>query len=292
MISNLVEVYCLASNLTKKIDDHFKKNNVGRKSTLSRAEYITIAIIKQNCGIKTNKDLYELITYCMKNEFKPLPSYQQFCEGLESNFMYLAIIGQLLGQINKSVDKGEYIVDSTALPICKTIYSNSSTRGKGIADFGKNLEGWFLGFKLHLIITTNMEIVSFKFSSASTSDINALDQKMTAGLRGYLIGDKGYISSKKTSEFLKNDLHLITRPKKNMKKTPVDYSVLSLLSKRQRVETVFGQLKDTFMLICRKARSVQSFFSNACAAIVAYMLKSKPELLSLDYNDFIEIPIS
>jgi len=47
MISNLVEVYCFASNLTKKIDQHMKKSNVGRKGILTRADYITIAIIKQ-----------------------------------------------------------------------------------------------------------------------------------------------------------------------------------------------------------------------------------------------------
>jgi hypothetical protein len=35
MILNLLEVYCFASNLTKKIDQHSKKSNVGRKGILS-----------------------------------------------------------------------------------------------------------------------------------------------------------------------------------------------------------------------------------------------------------------
>ena len=69
-----------------------------------------------------------------------------------------------------------------------------------------------------------------------------------------------------------------------MKKTPVTKKFLSLLSKRQRVETVFGQLKDNFMFIYRKVRSVQSFFSHACAALVAYMLKSKPALLLINFD--------
>ena len=292
MISNLVEVYCLASNLTKKIDQHIKKNNAGRKGILARADYITIAIIKQERCIRTNRDLYELIQYCMQRDFPVMPSYQQFCEGLQSSFMYLAIIGQILAQMSRAQEKDEYIVDASAMPICKIAYANQASLGQGLADYGKTLEGWFFGFKIHLIINKNMEIVSFKFSPASTSDITVLDEKMVLGLKGFLIGDKGYISSKKTEQFLKNGLLLITRPRKNMKKTPVTKNVLFLLSKRQRVETVFGQLKDNFMLICRKARSVQSFFAHACAALITYMLKTKPGLLSIEFDKLEFLPIS
>lgn len=292
MIPNLVEVYCLVSNLTKKIDQILKKSNVGRKGILNRAEYITLAIIKQERCIRTTKDLYQLVKYCMKRDFPNMPSYQQFCEGLESSFMYLAIIGHILAQTNKSQGKDVYIVDSSSMPICKAAYSYHASLAKGLADYGKNLEGWFLGFKIHLIINKNMEIVSFKFSPASNSDITTLDEKMVRGLKGFLIGDKGYISSAKTTEFFQNGLHLITRPRKNMKKTPVTKSVLALLSKRQRVETVFGQLKDNFMLVCRKVRSVQSFFAHACAALITYMLKSKPAILSIDFDALENFSIS
>jgi len=292
MISNLVEVYCLADNLTKKIDDHFEKTKVGRKSVLNRAEYITLSIIKQIRGINTIKDLYEIVKICMHRDFSNLPSYQQFCEGLANNFKYVAIIAQLLAQMNKSSTKQEYFIDSSVLEICKPIYNNDVKLGMGIADFGKNLEGWFFGFKLHLIITKNMEIVSFKFSPASTSDIAALDDKMVDGLKGYLIGDKGYISSCKASHFAQKGLTLITRPRKNMKKVPVDDDILLLLAKRQRIETVFGQLKNTFTLINRKLRSIKSFFSNACSALISYMIKEKPHLLSICYNNFDDLVIS
>lgn len=295
MISDLVEVYCLSENLTKKIDTHFGKSKIGRKSVLSRAEYITMAIIKQKRGISTNKDLYELVRLCMQKDFPNLPSYQQFCKGLEENFKYVALIAQVLAQMNKPQIEGEYFVDSSALEMCKSIYNNDVKLGNGIADFGKNLEGWFFGFKLHLIITKNMEVVSFKFSTASTSDIAALDDKMVDGLKGYIIGDKGYISSDKARHFSKKDLTLISRGRKNMKKTPVNKYVLFLLAKRQRIESVFGQLKNTFTLVNRKLRSVKSFFSNACTALISYMISKKPDLLYLDYdcvNDFADLTIS
>jgi len=288
MISNLVEVYCLASNLASKIDQFLGKTNVGRKPILNRAEYITLAIIKQERSIRTNKDLYELVKYCMYHEFPLFPSYQQFCKGLESNLSYLVLMNQMLCKMNISPEETEYIVDSTKLPICKTIYSNSAKLALGAADYGKNLEGWFFGFKLHIIINSNMEIVSFKFSKASTSDISALDGFMTQDLIGLLFGDKGYISAKKTKELLDQNLRLVTRSRKNMAQLPVETLLAKLLYIRQRVETVFGQLKDNFMLIYGKARSIKSFFSNALSAILAYTLKKKPSLL-IDQNQFFSL---
>ena len=292
MISDLVEVYCLASNLTTKIDLILEKNSSGRKPILSRAEYITLAIIKQKRGIQTNKNLYELVKYSMKSDFPQLPSYQQFCEGLESNCIYLLIINQLLGKLNISCGDGNYIVDSTPLPICKVMHSNKKNAGYGIANYGKNLEGWFFGFKLHLIITIDMEIVSFKFTKGSTSDLNALDEWITQDLKGNLFGDKGYISSKKNKKFVQKGLHLVTRPRKNMKKLPADPLLVSLLAMRQRVETVFGQLKNTFMLINRKTRSIQSFFANTLASMFAYTISKKPEICYLKSNAFDHFLIS
>ncbi len=58
MISNLEEIYCLIANLTSLIDQKNQIPNVGRKKKLSRAELLTIAIIKQKIGIETNKQLY------------------------------------------------------------------------------------------------------------------------------------------------------------------------------------------------------------------------------------------
>ncbi len=91
MISNLEEIYCLIANLTSLIDQKVQISKVGRKKKLNRAELLTIAIIKQKLGIETNKQLYLLIKNYMKKDFSEMPSYQQFCAGLESNVWHLGI---------------------------------------------------------------------------------------------------------------------------------------------------------------------------------------------------------
>ena len=292
MISNLEEIYCLIDNLTSLIDKELKTTKVGRKKKLSRSELITIAIIKQKLGLSTNKQLYFLIKKYMRNDFSKLPSYQQFCAGLESNFLYLGLINSVFLHINKQKSSEFFVIDSTPLPLCSVGYRFRSKLGKGLAGSGKNMNGWHYGFKLHLIINKNMDIVSFKFTNGSISDIAALDKKMVKGISGYLIGDKGYLSFKKSKELLKSNVTLITKNRKNMKKTPINKKVLSMLRRRQIVETSFSILKDRLQIINKKARSIKSFFSQAFAAILTYTIDNESRLLRLKSEDLMIKAIS
>lgn len=292
MIPNLEETYCIIANLTSLIDKKNQIPKVGRKKKLSRSELLTIAIIKQKLGIETNKQLYFLIKKYMKKDFSEMPSYQQFCAGLESNFWHLGIINSILAEINKQKQSEFYVIDSTPLPLCSVGYRFRSRLGKGFASSGKNMNGWYFGFKLHLIINKNMDIVSFKFTNGSTSDIAALDTKMVAGIAGYLIGDKGYLGLKKAKELKICNITLITKGRKNMKKTPISKNILKMLKRRQIVETSFSILKDRLQIINKKARSITSFFSQALSAILAYTLGNNNRFLRLGLSDLPLILIS
>ena len=285
MISNLEETYCLIDNLTSLIDQKMQISKVGRKKKLSRSELLTIAMIKQKLGITTNKQLYFLIKKYMKKDFPEMPSYQQFCFGLESNFWHLGIMNSMLFELGKQKKSDFYVIDSTPLPLCSVGYRFRSRLGKGLASSGKNMNGWYFGFKLHLIINKNMSIVSFKFTKGSTSDITALDAKMVAGIAGYLIGDKGYLGIKKAKELKKLNINLITKPRKNMKKLPISKQLLKMLSRRQIVETSFSILKDRLQIINKKARSIASFFSQALSAIFTYTLDNNNRILRLVLNN-------
>ncbi len=285
MIPNLEEIYCLIDNLTRFIDKEAKVSKVGRKKKLSRSELLTISIIKQKIGIETNKQLYFLIKKYMKKDFSPMPSYQQFCSGLESNFWHLGIINLALLELNKQKFSEFFVIDSTPLPLCSVGYRFRSRLGKGLASSGKNMNGWYYGFKLHLIINENMEIVSFKFTNGSTSDITALDSKLVKGIVGYLIGDKGYLGYKKAKELKKSNITIITKGRKNMKKLPINKKILRMLSRRQIVEASFSMLKDRLQIINKKARSITSFFSQALSAILAYTIDNNKHILHLESNN-------
>jgi hypothetical protein len=51
-----------------------------------------------------------------------MPSYQQFCYGLESSFWHLGIINLALLELNKQNTSGFFVIDSTPLPLCSVGY--------------------------------------------------------------------------------------------------------------------------------------------------------------------------
>ena len=279
-MKNLVEIYCLSDDLVKYLESD---KHVGRPSSLSKAEYITLALMKQEYGIKTNKKLYNFVKYCIPTMFSKLPSYAQFNEGLNSILPHMLLLLKIWMQINKSRYQGVYYVDSTTMPICSNAHRYRVKIDLGMASSGKNIYGWFHGFKLHMIINYNMEIVSIKFTTGSANDLKSLDEKLTKDLVGILVGDKGYISAKKKKVLAKQGLTLITKPRKNMPHPPATFMGVALLKGRQRIETVFGSLKNHFSLINRYARSLVGYFSQAIAALLAYCNRLhdvKPDLVN------------
>jgi hypothetical protein len=76
--------------------------------------------------------------------------------------------------------------------------------------------GWFFGFKLHLIINDQGELLAFKLTPANPDDRTPVPE-MTRRIWGKLFGDKGYISQALFDLLFAQGLQLITKIKKNMK---------------------------------------------------------------------------
>ena len=280
---NLEEVYCLNDNFVKYLERcGLRKHPAGRKSALSIAEYMTIILLKQELGIRKNSNLYIVIKEMFKRHFSPLPSYQQFNEGLRQTFPYLMLLTALMAKNNKIKKSKFYIVDSTPLPICSNGHRYKVKIDNGLAKSGKNLNGWFHGFKLHIIINNNLDIVSLCISDGAKKDYNVLSGEMVRGLFGWLVGDKGYVSSKTHSSLSKQGLTLLTKTRSNMKKFPATSYQNYLFSKREIVETVFSVLKHQLNIVTNNARSFFGFFSQVFAAILAYFLCKDKKLEKLN----------
>jgi len=56
----------------------------------------------------------------------------------------------------------------------------------------KTTIGWFLGFKIHIIINEMREVMAFKLTPGSVDD-RAPVVELAQGLMGKLVGDKEYI---------------------------------------------------------------------------------------------------
>lgn len=273
IINNLEEVYVLNDNFVKYLHKNFLlKNFAGRKSILNEAEYMTLAMLKQELGFRKTKNFYFLIKSFFRKIFPVLPSYQQFNDGLRFCLPYLILLSLSIIKQNKKRSAKYYIVDSTSLPICANAYRYNLKIDHGLAKSGKNLNGWFFGFKAHLITNENLEIVGLTFSSGSVKDYDVLSGDFIKNLTGWMVGDKGYICSKKTKELAEKGLYLLTRNKSNMKKLPVTKFQNFLLSMREGIETVFSLLKHQLNMVATGAKSLISFWSQIFASILVYCI--------------------
>lgn len=293
MIKNIEKVYCLCDNFVKYLNSiGLIKHPAGRKSMLSEAEYMLIILLKHSFAVRTNSSLYVLIKhYGFASLFSKLPSYQQFNNGIRRSFPYLMALTTLLIKSNKHKSARYHIVDSTPVPICSNGHRYNVKIDKKLASSGKNLNGWFYGFKLHIIVNHNLDITGLKITNGSTKDFNALEGDMIKDLIGWMVGDKGYISSKTSTRLSKQGLILLVKSRKNMKKFPATIWQNFLFSQRERIEGVFGVLKLRFNMVTNLARSIDGFFTNVFGAIVTFLLtrKIKKELC---INCFEQILIS
>ena len=83
---------------------------------------------------------------------------------------------------------------------------------------GKSTIGRFFGFKLHLVINDRGEIIQFVITQANIDDREPLKSKnFHDKLFGKIFADKGYISKDLFEKLFINNIHLITKIRKNMK---------------------------------------------------------------------------
>jgi hypothetical protein len=102
-------------------------------------------------------------------------------------------------------------------------------------------QDWFYGFKLHIIINDEGELINCFISSGNLDDRKGL-LKMANSLNGNVFADKGYLSKQLSQTLQQQNVKLITRVRKNM--TPPEYTPFEklILQKRALIETVIGQL--------------------------------------------------
>ena len=126
------------------------------------------------------------------------------------------------------------------------------------------------------------EILSVCLTSSNVDDRDwEVISRLTKELYGKLFADRGYVSQKLFEKLFEQNIQLITRLKSNMKNKLVDFSERLLLRKRAVIESVNDFLKNICQIEHSRHRSVDNFFVNLLAALVAYSFIPKKPSLSI-----------
>jgi transposase len=161
---------------------------------------------------------------------------------------------------------------------------------EGVAARGKTSMGWFYGFKLHLVVNDQGELLACQLTPGNVDDRTPVPI-LSKRLFGKLFGDRGYVS-KPLFEQLWQDfqVQLITKLRKNMKNRLMTMSDKLLLRKRALIETIIDQLKNISQIEHSRHRSPINFVVNVLAGLIAYC--HQPKKLALQFVDELNAIVS
>jgi len=281
----LLELFCEVDDFCQQFELTWSQNQLPAQTTrrvrqprLSVSEMMTIVTHFHQVRYRDFKTYYTRhVALYLRHEFPVLVSYNRFVELMPRTIGFLLVyLYSLRGGCT-----GISFVDSTPLKVCHNRRIHSHKVFDGFAQRGKSSMGWFFGFKLHLIINDQGEILAFHLTPGNVDDRKPVPL-MAQDLFGKLFADKGYISQKLFALLLAQDLQLITRLRKNMKNRLFALADALLLRKRAIIETVNDQLKNISQIEHSRHRSVDNFVVNLLAGLIAYMHQPKKPSLQLD----------
>jgi len=283
-MESLLELYCDVDDFCQVFlpiwEQHLlssgqKKRQRARSLTMS--ETMTILIAFHQSHYRDFKAYYtEQVLKYWQREFPGLVSYNRFVEYIPCVVVPLMVYLRTccLGQCS-----GISFIDSTSLDVCLNQRIHSHKVFAGLAARGKTSTGWFFGFKLHLVVNDQGELLQFCITPGNVDDRKVV-ARLARKLFGKLFGDKGYISGPLADELRQMfNLQLITKVRGNMKNQLMLMSDRLLLRKRAIIETIIDQLKNISQIEHSRHRSVSNFFVNVLSGLIAYCRRpSKPSL--------------
>jgi hypothetical protein len=248
-----------------------------RSSRLTMSEIMTLVIAFHDSDYRTFKHFYRKeVCRHWQSEFPDLVSYQRLVECLPAVLVPLsAYLQTRLGYT-----RGIAFVDSLPLPVCHNRRLYNHQVFDGFAQRGKSSMGWFYGFKLHLVINDEGDLLALRFTPGNVDD-RAPVPNLAEGLWGKLFGDRGYISQELFEQLWGTGVQLITKLKRNMRNKLLPLWDKLLLRKRALIESVGEQLKHVCQIGHTRHRSVPNAFVHTFAALVAYTWQERKPSLHL-----------
>ena len=256
---------------------HMGQRQRARRTALTLRETLTLLVYFHWSHYRTFKHYStEYVAVHLRPYFPQLVSYQRFVELIPRALVPLC--GSLATRKGRCT--GSAFIDSTPLAVCDNHRIATHTVFEGLARRGKTSMGWFYGFKLHLIVNDEGELLAFRLTPGNVDDRQPVE-RLATGLEGQLFGDRGYISQALHDLLLGQGLELLTKIRKNMKNRVIRLWDKLLLRKRSLIETINDQLKNISQIEHTRHRSVTGFMVNLIAGLVAYSFRPKKPSLGL-----------
>ena len=268
-MSNIVKNYLRVLEVISSLSYDLEfKSNVGRKAKMSDLEVVALSLTAEFMSIDSENSLFKQIN---QPEIPNLLERSQFNKRRRKLFLFLEEVRTKLAR--EFLEFEDYfIVDSMPLEICKFSRHNrikickdefETAPSKG---FCASQNNWFYGYKLHGVCSVAGVFHSLDITKAEVHDVHFLKNIKQQMSDCVLLGDRGYLSeSIQLDLFQSVNIKLETPMRTNQKQyKPQPYI---FRKSRKRIETLFSQLCDQFMIRRNYAKSFEGFKTRILAKI-------------------------
>lgn len=240
-----------------------------RKPKLKDIELIAMNLTSEYMSIDSECQLFRILPEVLSNKIER-SVYNKRKRKLFSAMEFIR--AKLSNKFNEFEDY--YIVDSMPLEVAKLSRSGRSTICKESYDTAPN-RGFcasqnmsYYGYKIHAVCSINGVFKSFDISKASVHDIHYLKDIKNQFSDCVILGDKGYLSVDYQLDLFESKQIKLEVP---MRKNQHNYKKQAYVFRkfRKRIETLFSQLCDHFMIRRNYAKTFNGFKTRILSKITS-----------------------
>lgn len=256
-----------------RVDENGNRPHCGVVPKFSDLEVIALSATAEAFGFDSENYLFKRLE-AEKNDALPnLISRRQY----NRRRKLTALLGEEIRKdIAAAIDGKEdvFSVDSKPVKICQNARANRCAMGR---DEYERAPQWgycasqgfyYYGYKLHAVCGISGVIHSYDMTPANVHDLNYLNNVQWEYHDCTLLGDKGYLCAEvKQNLFDTANINLEVPYRLNQKDwRPPTWAYKKF---RKRIETLFSQLNDQFMMIRNYAKQPTGLFTRTAAKIAA-----------------------
>ncbi len=247
---------------------------VGGISSPPKKKMVALSLTAEAEGIDSEKWLFDSRLQEYKDCFPNIISRRQFNDRRKKT---AELCEKICKRIVMEIDGNEqqFFVDSKPIPVCRVARRKRCKMGKTgdyatAPDFGfcASQNSHYYGYKLHAICGLSGVIHSYDLSKASVHDLNYMKDVRLQYHDCSIYGDKGYIGADVQLDLFETAHIRLECPyrlnQKDWKPTFVPFA-----KARKRIETIFSQLTDQFMVIRNYEKITTGLFARIIDKISA-----------------------
>jgi hypothetical protein len=241
----------------------------------SDIEVIALSLTAETLSIDSENYLFRKLAES-KKEIPNLISRRQFNDRRKSTS---ELCEKIRKRIADSIDGGEkyFCIDSKPIEVCRMSRSKRCKMGrknyKKAPNFGycASQREHYYGYKLHALCGLSGVIHSYDLTKASVHDIRYLQDVKLEYHDCSIFGDRGYIGQEvQLNLFETVNIKLDCPYRLNQKDWRPQF--IPFAKARKRIETIFSQLNDQFMLIRNYAKETDGLFARIIGKISAFTI--------------------